>query len=129
MYELKLVRYYTSQRLNHTVNEVVISYVLRTRELLARPFHWPNSVAVVLALGRERGHASRAKENGDLIPPTKASRGGTYLVLSSLHLRGVRGVWPEKAVLSATHASWLDSTIPQHSLTLTIFQRTRINPR
>ena len=36
------------------------------------------------------------RENGNLIPPTKASPRGTYLVQSSLRLREVRA---EKAVL------------------------------
>ena len=48
-----------------------------------------------LSLPRGEGTEVGPREIGDLIRPTKASRGGIYFIPSSLRLREVR---PEKAV-------------------------------
>ena len=51
-----------------------------------------------LSLPREEGTCVGPREYRDLIRPSKAARGGTYLVPYSLRLREVR---PDMAVLSA----------------------------
>ena len=110
--ELKLVRLLCLLAFEPYGNELVISAYLCPMH-----FDWPISLNVELAvpywqclsssvirtsarlsLPRGEGTGVRPRGNGDLSRPSKASRRGTYFILSSLRLREMR---PEKAVLSA----------------------------
>ena len=79
------------------------------------------SSAAHLGLLREQGTQLESRKNGDLMRPTKASRGHVFCPVKSA-LRGV----PERLSYLPGHTLFGWS---QRSLTLAIFGRARSNPR
>ena len=115
MYELKPSRLLC---LNHSQNEIVISYVLRTCEPPNRPylimsivnqFDWPSDAAVELAyVIRLLPDSERVglRENGELIHPTNTSRGVTCFArtVCAYGKCGLRRLSCRQVTLSATRA-------------------------